>query len=250
MAPVVLSHGLEKPLSETSFSRLRSSYSVADNVVDQIEAEISEHQLAPGHRIGTKQDLCEQFGIAPATLGEAMRVLRARGVIEVRPGPGGGIFVADQSPLLRLAHSVRQLRERGATVNDVVGVLNALDDAVIRDAAAHRTKSDLKELDALMDELAAVWSDPTEGLHCNWQLHRRIAQISPNEILRTFYVNLVDYIEGEARGETNLDVPGFSPSSDERLHIHYDLVAAIRSQEEKDLTSAILRHRSLGGASA
>ncbi|WP_223691549.1 FadR/GntR family transcriptional regulator [Leifsonia poae] len=237
-----------KTRTTPSFGRVRGANSVADTVVDEIEAIILRDKLPAGHRIGTKQELAEQFGIAPATLGEALRVLRGRGVIEARPGPGGGVFVANQSPLIRLAHSVLQLRERGATVNEVVAVLDALDEAVVRDAALHRTDQDLRDLDALMEELSAVWHDPVEGLHCNWKLHRRIAEISPNAVLRTFYLNLVDYIEGDAeeRDSGTLAVPGFQPDSDERLRIHHDLVEAIRSRDPELQRMAIVRHRTLG----
>lgn len=227
--------------------RPRMSTSVADGLVAEIEDTIASENLPAGYRIGTKQELCERYGVASATLGEAMRVLRARGAIEVRPGPGGGLFVADQPPLIRLAHSVSQLRQDGATVNQIVEVLDALDEAVLRDASESRTPEDLAELDALVAELAEVWSDPVAGLHCNWRLHRRIAQISPNAVLRTFYLNLVDYIEAESIGEsTTFDVMGFHPDTDERLQIHRDLVEAIRTGDETLQRDAIVRHRTLG----
>ncbi|MEQ6897192.1 FCD domain-containing protein [Microbacterium sp. KR10-403] len=227
--------------------RARIGHSVADVLVREIEDRIARESLAPGFRIGTKQELCERYGVASATLGEAMRVLRARGVIEVRPGPGGGLFVAEQSPLIRLAHSVLQLRQQGATVNDIVAVLDALDEAVLRDAAEHRTAADLKDLDKLLAELTKVWGDPVAGLHCNWRLHRRIAEISPNAVLRTFYLNLVDYIESESVGESStFDVMGFHPDTQERLQIHRDLVEAIRMQDETLQRDAIVRHRTLG----
>src|SRR5579875_2328687 len=113
-----LSGDLESERRAFTHSRVRISQSVADGLVREIEDAINRDQLPAGHRIGTKQELCDQFGVAPATLGEAMRVLRARGLIEVRPGPGGGLFVAEQSPLIRLAHSVLALRQSGATIND------------------------------------------------------------------------------------------------------------------------------------
>jgi len=227
--------------------RERISQSVADGLVQEIEDTIARENLPAGYRIGTKQELCDRYRVASATLAEAMRVLRARGVIEVRPGPGGGLFVANQSPLIRLAHSVLKLREGGATVNEIVAVLDALDEAVLRDAALHRTDQDLAELDALIAELAEVWGDPVAGLHCNWRLHRRIAQISPNAVLRTFYLNLVDYIEAESVGESStFDVMGFHPDTDERLQIHRDLVEAIRTRDESLQRDAIVRHRTLG----
>lgn len=219
--------------------------SIADTVVATIRVRIQEGAFPAGTRLGTKQDLCEEFGIAPGTLGEALRVLRAHQLVEVRPGPGGGVFSAHQPPLIKLAHDVLELRQRGATVNEVFGVLDALDEAVVRDATLHRTQADLDDLDSLMVELAAVWNDPHQGIHCNWKLHRRIAEITPNLVLRTFYQNLVDYIEGEHDTESSepLGVPGFRPDTEERLQVHYDLVKAIRSGDPKLALEATARHR-------
>ena len=222
--------------------RRRAGQSAADEIVLEIEARIRREQLPVGYRIGTKQELCEEFGVAPATLSEALRVLRARGLIDVRPGPGGGTFVANASPLIRLAQTVLALRDDGATVNDVVGVLDALDEAVIRDAALHRTARDLKDLDALMAKLAAAWHDPAEGSYCNWQLHRRIAEITPNAVLRAFYQNMADYIEGE-EFQAPLSLPGFRFDSEERLRVHYDIVAVIRSRDAEAAREAAVRHR-------
>jgi DNA-binding FadR family transcriptional regulator len=232
-----------------TFQRVAPAQSVADRVVTEVEAMIKTQGLEPGHRIGTRQELCEQFGVAPATLGEALRVLRARGSVDLRPGPGGGIFVADQSPLIRLAHSVLRLRQTGAPVNDVIKVLDALDEAVMQDAVLNRTDADIADLEAVMADLTEHWHDPIEGLHGNWRLHRRIAEISPNAVLRTFYLNLVDYIEGETAGavsEDALAVPGFRQDTDERLRIHEALIDAIRSGDVKVGRKAVLDHRTLG----
>jgi DNA-binding FadR family transcriptional regulator len=220
----------------------RFGQSAAEQIVLEVEASIRRERLPAGHRIGTKQELCARFGVAPATLAEALRVLRTRGAIAVRPGPGGGAFVADASPLIRLAQTVLALRDEGATVNDVVGVLDALDEAVITDAALHRTARDLRDLDALVGKLAAAWADPAQAGCCNWQLHRRIAEVTPNAVLRAFYQNLVDYIEGEDLQAPN-SAPDLRLDSEDRLRVHYDIVAAIRSQDVAAVREVAFRHR-------
>src|SRR4051794_41433642 len=69
----------------------------AEAVARDLEAEILGGRLAPGARIGTKDDLRHRFGVAVATVNEAVRLLETRGLIEARPGPGGGAFVAASS---------------------------------------------------------------------------------------------------------------------------------------------------------
>ena len=50
--------------------------------------------MRSGERLATKDDLRKRFRVAVATVNEAMRRLETRGLIEARPGPGGGVFVA------------------------------------------------------------------------------------------------------------------------------------------------------------
>lgn len=206
-----------------------------------VQRRIVDDALPTGHRIGTKGELGLQFAVSPATLGEALRVLRGRGVVDVRPGPGGGVFVAAQSPLLRLAQTVLELREDGASVNDVAAVLDGLDQVVARDAAAHRTLHDLQDLERLATRLAAVWSDPDRRPGAMWALHGRIADITPNPVLRAFYVNLVAYL-GDALDEPEV-VDGFDPAAPERLQVHLDLVEAVRSGDLAEVDAVVARHR-------
>jgi DNA-binding FadR family transcriptional regulator len=212
--------------------------SAAEEIVLDVEARIRLRRLPAGHRLGTKQELCAEFGVAPGTLAEALRVLRARGAVQVRPGPGGGTFVAHVSPLIRLAQTVLALRHDGATVNDVVGVLDSLDEAVIRDAALHRDAADLADLDMLLGQLDAAWPDPAGASDANWRLHRRIAEITPNAVLRAFYQNMVDYIQAEGLGTL-----GFRPGRADRLRVHHDIVSAIRAQDPAAVREVSLRHR-------
>src|ERR1700716_1586114 len=72
----------------------------AEAVARELEREILEGQ-EPGVRIGTKDDLRTRFSVAVATINEAVRLLEMRGLIEARPGPGGGVFVS--RPAARLA---------------------------------------------------------------------------------------------------------------------------------------------------
>jgi len=86
-----------------------------------------------------------------------------------------------------------------------------------------------------------VWADPVEGPRANWQLHRRIAAISPNPIVRAFYQNLVDYLEAEP-DDPALAAPRFDPLSPRRLRLHLDIIAVIGSGDRRALREVIARH--------
>jgi IclR family acetate operon transcriptional repressor len=59
-----------------------------------LEDEIASERLPPGHRFGTRDQLRRRFNVAMATINETIRVLEMRKIVEARPGPGGGVFVA------------------------------------------------------------------------------------------------------------------------------------------------------------
>lgn len=226
-----------------SKSSVPQSRGIADTLVEMIEREAAEAGYPPGHFIGTRKELLERFGVAPATLGEAIRVLRNRGIIAVRPGPGGGIFVAQQSAITRLGHSLIRLTDADATVDDCLAITDSLDQEVVHDAVTHRTDEDVAELTELLASLEAVWGDAERAQPLNWRLHQRIAQITPNQILKIVYTNVVDYIL------TNLDgvpkAPGFSSTSVDRLDVHRRLVDAIVRQDLSAAMEAVHDHRTV-----
>jgi GntR family transcriptional regulator, transcriptional repressor for pyruvate dehydrogenase complex len=216
--------------------------SVAERVVGTIERAIRGGGYQPGVRLGTKDELRQQLGVANATLGEALRVLNTRGVVELRRGPGGGIFVADQSPLTRLGHQVLELRPDQAGVADCIAVLDALDGEIMRDAAVHRTAADIAALREALTRLETAWPRPDEAQQRIWDLHRRIAEVSPNAVLKAIYLNLVDYIQRDL-GSAIHDA-GYGLNHERRLRIHAALVEAIVAGDVRLADKANARHRS------
>ena len=61
-------------------------------------------------------------------------------------------------------------------------------------------------------------------------------------MLRAFYQNMVDYIEGE-EFQAARSLPGLRFDSEERLRVHYDILAIIRSRDAEAAREAAIRHR-------
>lgn len=209
---------------------------VAVQVSRALEREITEGGWKPGHFVGTRQELSARFGVAPATLGEAIQLLRSRGIVDAKPGPGGGIFVADRSPFTQLSDQLLSLREGTGTVANCLRVLDALDGTVLHDAVEFAVEADIADVERAAALLESVWGTPEESAAI-WALHARIARITPNELLRSLYSNLVDYIVIEELGEAT------APSTPERLKTHLDFATAVTRRDHALAASAVDRHR-------
>jgi DNA-binding FadR family transcriptional regulator len=210
----------------------------AEAVARDLEAQILGGGLAPGERLGTKDDLRQRFGVAVATVNEAVRLLEMRGLIEARPGPGGGVFVANSSVRVALKRNGLQATWGAARFADCLAVLNGLEGLVCRDAATHRTAEDvaaLREILAAMEQCAAI--DPDAYFELNWALHRRIARGCRNAPLHSIYLTLLDFLEDGLRPG---DLREFDPETD--VGIHRELVDAIEAGPGPRLDAAVERH--------
>lgn len=62
----------------------------AERVAEQVSQLIES--VTPGSRLGAKEELRRLCEVSVGTCNEALRLLQARGLVTVRPGPGGGLF--------------------------------------------------------------------------------------------------------------------------------------------------------------
>jgi DNA-binding FadR family transcriptional regulator len=220
-----------------------SRISRAEALARRLEAEILGVVVRPGDRLGTKEELKERFGVAVATVNEAIRLLQARGLVDVRPGPRGGVFAREPSPFVRLGHQVLALKHEGVAAADCLQVREALDPAVVAEAVRHRSDGDAAELQERLGRMRAARDDPTAFQRANWDLHRRIAEISPNPILRSLYTLMLDVVSSEL--ETVIPDADFAAQTDELLDLHQELVDAIVAGDQELAARAAQRHARL-----
>jgi DNA-binding FadR family transcriptional regulator len=212
----------------------------AASVARELEASIELDGRRPGERIATKEELRERFGVAVATINEAVRLLETRGVIEARPGPGGGIFVARASVRIAMMHSVLGFPSATTSYREYLEVRDALEPLICRDAARGRDAGDIADLESILARMARASGDPAAYFAGNWELHRRLARITPNAPLRGIYLTLVSYLESMLAGAVIDEFDG--PVN---VAIHRELVAAIAGGPGPRLEAAIAAHTPL-----
>jgi DNA-binding FadR family transcriptional regulator len=221
---------------------LRVNLSRAEAVAEHVTAEIETRKLSPGDWFGTKQQIQDAVGVARSTVGEAVKLLCDRGLVTVRTGPGGGLFVADRQRV-QLRRYLESVGEAAQYVSDALVVRDHLEFLVIADAARHRNQRDIADLAALVDELAATVDTYPAFLDAVWRLHLRLGEITPNQLLRDTYGSLVRYVaERTTVGEQKV-VPSRQFLVD-RLDLHAEIVRVVIEGRLDQVASAVSRHNS------
>jgi len=167
----------------------------------EVVAVLTERSLAApeGTRLGQKEALRQAIGVSIGAFNEALKMAHDRGVIEVRRGPGGGIFATKQTAMGRLAGELMTVNVDDPTIAEVFRMRNSLDPLLISDAIEHATMADIYDLkDITRDmEKAIETSDPRAFHHLAMDYQRRLLAVSPNTMLRPVLSTLFDIIEND-----------------------------------------------------
>lgn len=210
----------------------------AEQLAAELDERIRSGEFASGETIGTIESLRTSTGFAYSTVSEAVRLLRDRGVLEIRPGRGGGLFVAEAGPVVRMRHTLLSVRDEPAVTSDAIELRDHLEVLIDVAAARHCTKKDVSELRSLLRTMQAAPSWDA-FLHANWALHERIAEICPNEMARAVYVGTLGHLNTSSPRIDDDDAVAYRRR---RFDVHVDLVDAIAAGEESVVREAVSRH--------
>jgi GntR family transcriptional repressor for pyruvate dehydrogenase complex len=212
-----------------------------EEAVDQIAEKVKSGDLAVGARLPSERDLAAQMRISRPTLREAVKVLAEAGVLEVRRGQSGGIFVASELVPRELLRTTTEIR-----VSEVAGVLEGrrlLEPRVAQLAAVHAGEEDFAAMQATIDrqrELAAAadfLKNEDLFLQLDLKFHLAMARATRNSTV----VQLMRHLF--KRLEIARDMAVHAPLvPDWVIDIHERTLAAIRAADFDHIDSVMDEH--------
>lgn len=206
----------------------RSEYAAA------LLAKLAERS-EPGARLGTKVELRDLCEVSVGTFNEAVKLAQSRGYVSSRPGPGGGIFAAEQSAFVRLGNSVLALDGSATSVAEAVRMRDALDPLLVEDALWHASPADLAAMRTRLADMQAALEagDSIAFIRGNWALHARIAEVSPSAILRSVYLSLLELIETHTLAVLATESEPLPEFIQSRYVLHVGIVDAIERHDRE-----------------
>ena len=192
-----------------------------------IEARIVEGRIRPGDRLGLKADLQREFEVAGPTIAQALTLLTNDGLISMRRGPGGGIFVERSRPVLRvgtrrLSTGTPQSLAENIEIRESLTPLLAVSAA----RSAERDEDTVDHLRELAGQLVgAPPSFDTQRLI--WAGHHDLVELADNELLGHVYVDLLATAEALI---VDVDFPSEGIEGDQerqRIAAHASMFVAV-----------------------
>ena len=156
--------------------RLSLPQKTADAVM---EALMNSDRYSPGDRLPCENELSEKYGVSRSTLREAVKILAARGIVEIRRGTGTFVTAIPQGRDMALP----DLRKTRMELRDLYEVRLMFEPKAAAIACVRATDAELEEitlLSRLVERLSAAGEDSTEA---DIDFHVAIVRATHNEFI-------------------------------------------------------------------
>ncbi|KLL11973.1 FadR/GntR family transcriptional regulator [Protofrankia coriariae] len=211
----------------------------AEQVAADIEDEILEARLPVGAHLGRRAEFMERFGISPTVMNETLRILRNRGLVGVRPGAGGGIFVASLPPQVRLGAMDLWFHDSGTHPLQLFEARMHLEAGLAAVAFDRATTGDVDAIQDAYDRMASA-RDAHSYVKGTMRMHRALVTAARIPVLDGMHQSVVALLEATLSRATFID--GHEAMLRHSLNVHSDIIEAIRTRNRFAFERAMKLH--------
>jgi GntR family transcriptional repressor for pyruvate dehydrogenase complex len=203
----------------------------ADVVAARVRTTILARQLPAGTPLPNEREMIEHFKVSRASIREALRILEAEGVIEVRRGMHGGVFTAEPTGRLLARGLAGLLAHRRTPVSDLIEIRLLLEP----EAAALAARNASSEQRQRLVDFAHRAQPDVMPDHVDF--HLMVAECSGNGVMTLFLAALRDIV---AEAATFADLP--RNALEQGIKAHQQIALAIAAGDEAKARRATVRH--------
>lgn len=181
----------------------------ADDIAAQVREEITAGRLKPGDKLAPERALAEELGVSRNTLREAVRSLEQAGLVELKKGAHGGIFIAQHNRNSIVTGLIDLYRLGKVTPRQLTDARLWLEPIIVREACRNATASDIALLNENIERalIAAQAEDFKKKIALHHEFHRILARIAGNPFMLVFMDGLisvlVEFIEQIGPGDNS-----------------------------------------------
>jgi DNA-binding FadR family transcriptional regulator len=216
------------------YARMQRS-SLYDDIADEIERLIQEEKLKAGHKLPSEQELAQKFGVSRNILREALKTLKARGLVTVRNG--AGTFVERPTSEVLISAFDRFVRLTDVTTRHLFELRCAIEVTACGLAAEHAEQEHIERLETILANMRAHQSDVRRWTQEELAFHFTIAEATKNPLFPCF-------IEALTSGLAELFATGFFKAGGLKYGIegHTTILAAIKARSKARAERAMDAH--------
>lgn len=220
--------------TDVTFGTIEKS-GLSEQIVSRLLALIRERRLRPGDKLPPERDLAQAMGVGRPSLREALRVLAAMNVVEIRHG--NGTYVTSLEPSLLVEHLEFVFSLEDTTFVHLLEARKILEVGNAEMAACRITDQELAGLGDCLARAESCVNDFKAFLETDLELHERITAAARNPVMSRFMA-MVSRL-GIASRQRTVELPGVAGRS---LADHRAIVKALCAHDPEAAAQAMLKH--------
>jgi len=212
---------------------------VKDQISDKLTYMIHSGLLRVGDELPSERELCELCSASRATVREAMRILKAYGVVEVRPKSGAVVIDRRMETVFEL-FSFSTLDVSRKTFLDTQGFRHLIEVGCFDELIERIAPADVVELKTINDLMQATGSSHAAALE-DFRFHATMVGILGNDQLNELYRLMKPIIVGVME---TVVVRGKFVETNHRQHA--GIITALERHDRLSFQYRIAEHLSAG----
>lgn len=216
--------------------------SVVERITDQITNAIINGELKPGEKIPTEVELCESFGVGRNSVREAIKILEAYGVLEIRRADG--TYIRQQYDNKMLYPVLYGIILQKDSKNQIVELRKVIDVGIFQEAMKRMTEEKIKELEEelgrMKEEIYKENASSSEMFDSDVRFHAIIVGILDNRLLESIG-DYVDKITMQSRIET-INYILENKFQDDFIELHKEIINMFKEKQENKIIEIIDKH--------
>jgi GntR family transcriptional regulator, transcriptional repressor for pyruvate dehydrogenase complex len=210
--------------------------SAVDFVIGTIKNLVLTKKLCPGDRLPGEMELASRFEISRGSIREAMKILSAFGIVEIRQGDG--TYIARSTKQATFEPFLFSLILTETDPNGIVELRLLIETGIVKLIIQKSQPKDLRELSTAIEEMEGMLSggvsDATLLAQCDIRFHHAMGRATQNPLVEKIYNFVLDFfypnIEEVARRDD------FGPRT---LRLHKAILSALQKRNVERAVRAI-----------
>jgi GntR family transcriptional repressor for pyruvate dehydrogenase complex len=154
---------------------------IYEEIAEQIKQQIVNGRLQPGQKLPSTRELTESYEVGRSTMREALSMLKAMGLIEIRQGEGCYVRGMDERELE--VPQFEHLFTSTEAIFDLLEARKSLEMANAGLAAVKRDEQDLERLELILADMDSELGTEAVGEKQDLRFHLTLAEATHNPIM-------------------------------------------------------------------
>ncbi len=206
-----------------------------EQIVSQIEQRIIKGDLKVGDQLPSERELAEQFAVSRTAVREAVKALREKRLVEIRPGRGTFITNGTTDAMRRSLDMLMKIGTTHGSAN-LVEVRGILEPEIAALAATRITEEYIQSMREAIASMDTALDNVDAFVEADLDFHLALAEATQNPIIPILMDSIIDMLR-EQRKRTGLTRGGL-----ERGQVHHKKILKAVIQHDPEAAKSAMQH--------